>query len=255
MRKIACGLVMLAFILIFAAAVSGETFADGSQRLLPPSTVHPLGTDSMGRDVLRQLGSGMLVSFSVAVPVTVFSAAGGMLLSFCFAGRKFPSAAVIATADSMRSLPPIILALFLNALSGPGVLKIVIALAAGNMPFIARMCHARIAVLRTEGPAVAAECMGIGRARIFLLHILPHILPYISLQCVSIFSSSILTEASLSYLGCGVPPASPSLGSMLADARSTVLAHPMLAVYPAVVLLLIGIALELIARGVSEILG
>ena len=153
----------------------------------------------------------------------------------------------------MRSLPPIILALFLNALSGPGVAKIVAALAIGNMPSIARMCHARIAVLRTEGPAVAAECMGVSRLGIFIYHILPHLVPYLSAQCVSVFSASILTEASLSYLGCGVPPQLPSLGSMLADARGAVLTHPAIAIWPAAFLLAIGIALELVAKGIDEV--
>ena len=253
MKKLRIGLLMLFVLVIFAVLVSGDSARDA--RFLPPSASHPLGTDALGHDIISRIGSGMLVSFAVACPATLISALGGLLLSFGFAGRKFPSTSVIAAADSMRSLPPIILALFFNALSGPGIMKIVIALSIGNIPFIARMCHSRIAVLRTEGPAVAAECLGVGRIRIFISHIIPHLLPYLLLQCVSIFSSSILTEASLSYLGCGVPPHLPSLGSMLADARSTVLVHPGPAVYPAVFLLLIGISMELIARGIEEKLG
>lgn len=253
MRRIAAGLAVLGIVIIFAAAVAGDAYADGSARFLPPSAVHPFGTDSMGRDILTLIGSGILVSLSVAVPATALSALGGLILSFGFAGRRFPSAAVIAVSDSMRSLPPIILALFLNALSGPGMAKIVAALSIGNMPSIARMCHARIAVLRTEGPAVAAECMGVSRLGIFIYHILPHLVPYLSAQCVSVFSASILTEASLSYLGCGVPPQLPSLGSMLADARGAVLTHPAIAIWPAAFLLAIGIALELVAKGIDEV--
>ena len=217
MRRIAAGLAVLGIVIIFAAAVAGDAYADGSARFLPPSAEHPFGTDSMGRDILTLIGSGIPVS------------------------------------DSMRSLPPIILALFLNALSGPGMAKIVAALSIGNMPSIARMCHARIAVLRTEGPAVAAECMGVSRLGIFIYHILPHLVPYLSAQCVSVFSASILTEASLSYLGCGVPPQLPSLGSMLADARGAVLTHPAIAIWPAAFLLAIGIALELVAKGIDDV--
>lgn len=252
MKKIRMGMAILIAILAFAALFAEDTYADGSIRLLPPSSDYPFGTDSSGRDLLGRICGGILVSFSIAIPVTLISAAGGIVLSFGFTVQKFPSAAVLSLSDSMKSIPPIILALFLNALSGPGILKLISALSIGNIPVIARMCHSRISVLRTDGPVMAAECMGIGRMRIFISHILPHLFPYLMLESVSIFSSSILTEASLSYLGCGVPPTLPSLGSILSDARSVVLVRPSMALIPAAILLLLGIALELIAKGLSE---
>ncbi len=246
MRK---GLIILAAILVFSLAVAGESPADGTSRLESPSWEHPFGTDELGRDLMKRVGTAVLVSFSVALPVTIISLAGGMLLSYGFFLRRFPSSGVLALSDTLRSIPAIIIALFLNALSGPGILKLIAALSIGNIPVLARLCHSRIAILRSEGPVLAAETMGIGKGRIFISHILPHLMPYLALEAVSVFSSAILTEASLSYLGCGVPPTLPSLGSILSDSRG--LPAPHMIIFPALFLLLIGISLEIIARSLK----
>ena len=246
------GIMMMAAIIILSLIYASPGTADGSLRLEPPSLEHIAGTDALGRDLAGRIGYGLLVSFSIAAPVSILSLLLGVCLSFVFTMVRLPRTPVLMLADTMKALPPVLLALFLNAVSGPGILKLIAALTIGNVPNIARLCNSKAMVLRSDGPALAASIMGIGKARSFIRHVLPFLLPYLGAEAITIFSASILTEASLSYLGCGVPPMVPSIGSILAEARSVMLSAPWMIVLPAVILVYIGTALELIASGLSD---
>lgn len=250
--RIAAGVAIIAFIVVVSFLCASPGIADGSLRLQPPSLQHIAGTDTLGRDLAGRIGYGVLVSFSIALPVSMISLILGIILSFAFSGARTLNTPFLMLSDTMKSLPPILLALFLNALSGPGMVKLIAALSIGNIPNIARLCSARVIVLRSEGPALAASLMGISRGRIFIRHILPFLMPYLGAEAITIFSASILTEASLSYLGCGVPPMIPSIGSILAEGRSVMLSAPWMILIPAVVLAAVGIALEMIVSGLSE---
>ena len=246
------GIIVIALITLLSLLLASAGTAAGSERLLSPSLEHPAGTDTMGRDLAGRVAYGVLVSFSIALPVSVISILLGIALSFAFSVSGFPTIPFLMLSDTMKSLPPVLLALFLNALSGPGMLKLIVALTVGNVPNIARLCHSRMMVLRSDGPSLAALSMGVGRIKVFMTHMLPFLLPYLGTEAVSIFSASILTEASLSYLGCGVPPMIPSLGSILAEARPVMLSAPWMIAFPAVILALIGIVLDMIISGTSE---
>lgn len=250
--RIASGVAIIAFIVVVSFFCASPGIADGSLRLQSPSLQHIAGTDTLGRDLAGRIGYGVLVSFSIALPVSMISLILGIILAFAFSGARTLNTPFLMLSDTMKSLPPILLALFLNALSGPGMMKLVVALSIGNIPNIARLCSARVIVLRSDGPALAASLMGISRGRIFIRHILPFLMPYLGAEAITIFSASILTEASLSYLGCGVPPMIPSIGSILAEGRSVMLSAPWMILIPAVVLTAVGIALEMIVSGLSE---
>lgn len=251
-RRTAFGIVMMTAIIILSLIYASPGTADGRIRLEPPSAEHAAGTDTLGRDLAGRIGYGILVSFSIAVPVSLISLVLGICLSFAFTMVRLPKALVLMLSDTMKTLPPVLLALFLNAIGGPGVIKLIIALTIGNIPNIARLCNSRAMVLRSEGPVLAASMMGVGKVRAFIKHVLPFLFPYLGAEAITIFSASILTEASLSYLGCGVPPMVPSIGSILAEARSVMLSAPWMIAIPAVLLVYIGIALEMIASGLSD---
>ena len=253
MRKLVAGAVLFILLVLFSILFSAPSAVDTSMRLLPPSSDHLFGTDGYGRDLLAVTASGIKTSLIIGMSVTSVSMVLGIMLSFCFSHRRFPKAPFILIADSFKSVPAIIIALFLNAVSGPGVVKIIVALSAANIPNIARTSYARAPVLRNDGYSMASEAQGAGEGRIFLTHILPHIAPYLLLQGVSIFSASILAESSLSYLGCGVPVTLPSLGRILSEARPSALTAWWMIVFPAAALLLLGLSLEMAGRGVSEL--
>lgn len=251
-KKSVAGIIMIALLIAASAFSASPGYADGSIRLEQPSFDHIAGTDTLGRDLAGRIGYGILVSFSIALPVSVISLLLGIVLSYAFTMMNMPGPPVLMLSDTMKSLPPVLLALFLNAITGPGILKLIAALVIGNVPNVARLCNARAMILRSDGPALAAALMGEGRVLRFMRHVLPFLLPYLLAEAITIFSASILTEASLSYLGCGVPPMVPSIGSVLAEARSVMLSAPWMIAAPAIVLIYTGIALELISSGLSD---
>ena len=253
MRKFAAGFSLFVLLLVFALAFSSPESVNTQERLLHPSLDHLFGTDCYGRDILRLVASGLSTSLLIALSVTALSLLLGTLLAFCFSSRKLPVAPFLFISDTLKAVPGIVLALFLSSISGPGMAKLCLALAAANVPNLARTAYSKAPVLREEAYSKAAEAEGMGETRIFFSHIFPHLWPYLMLQCVSVFSSAVLAEASLSFLGCGVPLTVPSLGRLLSESRGFLLTAWWTCAFPSAVLFLTGLSLELIGKGVREI--
>ncbi len=252
MKRLLSGLFLLAVVVIISAAIAGESHVDTSSRLSPPSSEHIMGSDTFGRDLAGRIGQGVLVSLAIASAITAISFAAGIALSFLFSVWRIPNPAFLTAILTIKTVPPVILALFLNALSGPGIMKLVAVLSLGQMANIATTAYSRVIVSRGEDYVLFAEGLGKRDGYVFLRHILPDVLPYIALQSVSVFSSSILSEASLSFLGCGVPVTIPTLGSILSEARPVMGIAPWMVIFPALFLLLIGLSLEGIVSALSK---
>lgn len=253
MMRRAAAAAILAMMLIAALLLRGESFVDVSERLLPPSSMHLMGTDTFGRDVASRIGTGILVSASIAAAASSIALAAGLALSFFFSVWRMPGPVFLTAILTLKTVPPVLLALFLSAISGPCVIKLAAVLAIGHAADIAETAYSRVLVARSEDYTLSAIGLGKGRVDVYLHHILPAIMPYIAKQAVSIFSASILSEASLSFLGCGVPVTIPTLGSMLSEARPVMGQAPWLVAFPALFLFLIGLSLELLASGRSEL--
>ena len=253
MRRVIIGTAILAAIMIFSLVAADESFVDASQRLLPPSSERIMGSDTFGRSLSCRIGEGILVSFSIASAVTAISFAAGMAIAFILFAWRIPNPAFLTLILTLKTIPPVILALFLNALSGPGVVKLILILSLGQMANIAMTAYSRVAAIREEDYVLASFGLGRRCPYVFLRHIMPDVLPIIALQSVSIFSSSILSEASLSFLGCGVPVTIPTLGAILSEARPVVSVAPWMVIFPSAFLFLIGLSLECIVSGLSEL--
>lgn len=253
MRKLSAGLALFLSLFLLAFLFAAPEPVNTSERLLSPSSVHPFGTDCYGRDLLAVTSSGLCTSFLVASAVTLLSLSLALVLSFALSSRHMPKAPVMFLSDVLKSVPPLVLALFLGSLSGPGLLKLVIALSVSNIPNLARTASSKAPVLREEAYSKAAGQEGMGEAGIFIRHILPQLWPYLMLQSVSVFSSAVLAEASLSFLGAGVPLTLPSLGRLLADSRAFMLSSWWTGLFPSLALFLTGLSLELIGKGMEEI--
>lgn len=247
------GLVIFSLLILFALSFSSSGYVNAAERLLPPSRQHPFGTDGYGRDLLPVIASGLRTSFLVAFPVTLVSLFLGILLSSAFSSRHIPKAPLMFLADVLKSVPSLVLALFLGSMSGPGLLRLVVSLSVSNIPNLARTACSRAPVLREEAYSKVAEEEGMGEAGIFLRHILPQLWPYLALQSVSVFSSAVLAEASLSFLGAGVPLTLPSLGRILSDSRGYMMTSWWTGLFPALALFLTGLSLELIGKGIEEV--
>ena len=246
------GIMILLLLVVFAFVFGGTGSIDTMQRLLPPSFAEPFGTDTLGRSLLERVAGGLGISLAVASVTSLFSIILGIVLSFLYTLPRFPKEILLSVSDSMKAVPSIVLALFLASISGPGFIKLSIAISLSHIADVSRTSYSRTSFLMNEGFVDAEKCIGAKNSRIFFRVILPHVMPYLTFQGVSIFLSAVITESTLSYLGCGIAAPLPSLGSILAESRPVILSSPWMVLFPALFLLLLGISLELIALSFSE---
>ena len=253
MKKAFVGLALFSLLLVFSiifASFSSEV--DLALRLSEPSLSAPFGYDTLGRNLLERISAGVLVSLSIALAVAFLSIFLGLLIAYFMSLDSAIASVFMVICNSLKVIPSIILALFLAAISGPGVLKLIIALSVAMVSNVARTVFLKIKVISREGYIKVSEGFGIGRTRIFFSHILPELFPYLREQGLSIILSTIIAESSLSYLGCGVGVTTPSLGGILAEGRPFLLTAPWLVVFPSLALFLLGLSLSLISRGLAR---
>lgn len=250
-RRIRAGIAIMAFILLFAIAFGGEGDVDLSIRLMPPSAGYLFGCDTFGRDLMERTAGGILVSMSIALAVAFLSMALGIAIG---SASSLPHLSLLAAlTDSLKSLPPVVLALFLVTLSGPGPVKLVLSLSLAHIANVSRSVHSKVRILRKTHYAETARLQGMNGLKLYIVHILPNMKGYLAAQYVSVFSSAMLAESSLSFLGCGVRQPIPSLGSILAEARPVMLSSWWMILFPALFLFLIALSLGLISKGASEL--
>ncbi len=184
-----------------------------------------LGTDGLGRDVLSRLLYGARISLAVGVVAVVLGGALGTalgLLAGYFGGRL--DDAIMALADIQLAFPFILLAIMFLLVLGPGVLNLILALGVGQWVTYARIARGQTIAQRDKEYVEAARALGQGHAGILLQGILPNIVSPLIIVASFNIASVILAEASLSFLGLGVPPTVPSWGGMLAESREQLLA-------------------------------
>jgi len=211
------------------------TAIDLLHRLQGPSAAPWAGTDELGRDTLSRLLYGARVSLAVSVTVVSVSLALGITVGG-LAGYLGGWADVLLTTFAMntfQALPGILLAIAFAAFLGPGFLNLVLALAIGGWAGFARLVRAQVMAVRDREYVDAARALGASGLRIFFRHILPNIVQPILVQAAIGMAGVILAEATLSFLGLGIPAPAPSWGAMLNDARLHLFDSPHLILFPA----------------------
>ncbi|MGA9464619.1 MAG: ABC transporter permease [Terracidiphilus sp.] len=204
-------------------------------RLQSPSAAHPAGTDELGRDTLSRLLFGARLSLTVSVSVVAVSLALGLAIGG-FAGYRggwIDTALTTFAMNTFLALPGILLAIAFAAFLGPGFTNLVLALAIGGWAGYARLVRAQVMAAREREYVDAARALGAGGLRIFFRHILPNIAQPILVQAAIGMAGVILAEATLSFLGLGIPAPAPSWGAMLNDARLHLFDSPHLVLFPA----------------------
>jgi peptide/nickel transport system permease protein len=208
-------------------------------RMKPPGfaaadgRVFPLGTDSLGRDVLARIIYGSRISLSVGLAAVLIAGLAGTLLGVVagFYGGALDDV-IMRWADIQLAFPFILLAISILAVLGPGVEKLIIVLGISQWMQYGRLARAQTIALREYDFVTASRSVGASNRALIFRHILPNIMgPLIVIASFSV-ASTIITEASLSYLGLGVPPSVPTWGAMLADGRSFLERAPWLCLYP-----------------------
>lgn len=231
-----------------AAAVgpwfTGDPLAlDLPDRLAGPTWEHPLGVDELGRDVLARLVAGARVSLLVGLAVVSMSAATGLAVGAVagYAGG-WVDEIVGRVTDVLLAFPGILLAIALVAVLGPSLTNVVLALTAIGWVSYARLVRGQVLKLRELEYVQAARALGARPLRVLVRHVVPATLPAVTVQATLGMAGAIIAEASLSFLGLGVQPPTPSWGTMLDAGRSHLFDAPHLTIVPglAIALLVLG---------------
>ncbi len=204
-------------------------------RLQSPSLAHWCGTDELGRDVLSRLLWGARLSLAVSVSVVAISLALGLLVGGIagYFGGWVDTLLTVVAMNTFLALPGILLAIAFAAFLGSGLENLILALAIGGWAGYARLVRAQVLAMRGREFIEAARALGAGGLRLFFRHILPNILQPLLVQATISMGGVILAEATLSFLGLGIPPPAPSWGAMLNDARTHLFDSPHLVLFPA----------------------
>jgi peptide/nickel transport system permease protein len=205
------------------------------QRLQGPSAAHWAGTDELGRDTLSRLLYGARISLAVSVTVVSVSLGLGLAIGGLagYLGGWVDQALTTFGMNTFQALPGILLAIAFAAFLGPGFSNLVLALAIGGWAGYARLVRAQVMAVREREYVDAARALGASGLRIFFRHILPNIVQPVLVQAAIGMAGVILAEATLSFLGLGIPAPAPSWGSMLNDARLHLFDSPHMVVFPA----------------------
>ena len=258
-RKAVVGLVFVAFLAL--VALIGPYVApydpdnDDFDLLSSPSLSHPMGTDSFGRDLLSRMIIGTRVSFSVGVLAAFTAMVIGVLLGLT-AGYygKWVDSVIMRFIDLLWAFPVIILAVAMVAIFGAGFRNVVIAIAVAYVDDFARLVRAEVLSLREEDYTTAARAIGARDRRIMLRHILPNMAAPIIVQVTFAVGLGILSESTLSFLGLGVNPATPTWGLALNEGRDFVRQAWWISVFPGLAIVFTVLGLNLFGDGLRDAL-
>lgn len=251
----------IAVLLLFAAAallapviVPHETTRQNlANDLVAYSSAHPLGTDKLGRDILSRLIYGARISLAVGLATVALSLAIGLVVGslsgYC---GGWVDQLLMRLVDILMAFPGILLAIAFTAVLGPGLDHVILALCLIGWTGYARLVRGEILSLREREFIQAARALGCKASRTILRHLLPNLLPPLVIQATFGMAAAIIAEGSLSFLGLGVEPPTPSWGAMLNEGRQFLLVAPHLTTYPGLAIMLTVCALNLVGDALQE---
>lgn len=218
-----------------------------------PSSSHLFGTDELGRDIWSRVLYGSRTSLLIAV-VGVFIALGiGLIIgpaSGYFGGRL--DRVLMRFVDILSAFPSIILAILIIAIAGTGITSTMVAIGVSSVPTFARLARGSTISLRNEDFVLSAQAMGATNTRILRVHIVPNLMTPLIVQSTLRLSTMVLTAAGLSFIGLGVQPPSPELGTMMSEARSALRSAPHAIMFPGIVLMLIVLGFNIFGDGLRD---
>jgi peptide/nickel transport system permease protein len=250
--------IVLVFLLValFAPVIAPHdpVQAFSGNRLRPPSDRFIFGTDDFSRDVLSRTIYGTRISITVGVAVAALCGAiGGVLGLLTGFYRRFDML-LMRILDGLMAFPGILLAIALAAVLRPSLGTVIAALTIVYTPYCVRVLRAQVLYQRENTYVTAAQCLGARDWRILLLHLLPNCVAPLLVQITFTFSFGVLAEATLSFLGVGVPPPTPSWGNMLSDAKVVLQRAPWLTIAPGLALTIVTLGLNLLGDGLRDLL-
>ena len=247
-------LVLLALIAIFAPYLwTIDPFRiRPAFRLRGPSEQYWFGTDHVGRDVYSRIVYGTRISLMVGLAVAVISTAIGLVIGLVSGYVRWLDGIVMRIMDGIMSIPGILLAIALMALTRPSLQTVIVAIALPEIPRVVRLVRAVVLTLREQPFVEAAEAVGTSFVNTLRRHILPNAVAPLIVQATYICASAMIAEAILSFLGAGIPPEVPSWGNVMAEGRQYVLVAFHLIAIPGAFLTVTVLAVNLLGDGLRD---
>jgi peptide/nickel transport system permease protein len=229
---------------------------DLAGRLLAPGHGHSFGTDELGRDILSRTLYGARISLVVAVSVVSLSLGIGLIVGLAsgFYGGWTDTVLNVYVTNAFLALPGILLAIAFVAFLGPGLFNLILALSISGWVAYARLVRAQVMAVKEREFVEAAKALGASDLRVVCRHILPNIVQPLIVQAAIGMAGAVLAEATLSFLGLGVPPPTASWGAMLNDARSHLFDSPHLVIFPATAVMLAVLSFNFIGDALRDFL-
>jgi peptide/nickel transport system permease protein len=225
-----------------------------SDRMQSPSAAHLMGTDNFGRDVFSRVLHGARLSLEVGVAVMLLTVGVGVL--FGLVSGYFPrlDGPVMRVMDAMMAFPAILFGIAIMAVLGPKTVNVVIALSVVYAPRTVRIVRASVLATKQLDYVEAVRAQAAGHLRILFRHILPNCLSPLVVQATFNFAYAVLAEASLSFVGAGAPPPTPSWGNILSEGRIYMQNAPWITIFPGLAIAITVLGLNLAGDGLRDIL-
>ncbi len=254
------GLIILSLLILTALTAPWIAPHDPNEINLPrefltPSMDHIMGCDANGADIFSRLIYGARISLSIAAAVVLITAAIGIfigLLSGYYGG--IVDTLIMRFVDILLAFPGLLLAIALAAVLGPSTGNVIIALSALGWVAFARLVRGQVITIKEREFVMAAQTSGQSDIRIMFLHVLPNIMSPVIVQATFAFAGVIISESSLSFLGLGAPPGTPSWGAMLSDGKQAILDAPHVSYFPGLAIMVTVIAFNFVGDAFRDIL-
>jgi peptide/nickel transport system permease protein len=216
--------------------------------------VHHMGTDSLGRDVYSRVLYGARVSIFVGITVAILSVTFGLIIGLFSGYFRWADPIVMRIMDGLMAIPAILLAIALVSLFRAGMWAVIAAITVPEIPRVVRLVRSVVLSVREEPYVEAAVTVGTPTLKLMWRHILPNTLAPLIVQGTFICASAILIEATLSFLGIGIPPETPTWGNIMAEGRAVFRLFPHNILYPGIFLALTVLAVNMLGDGLRDTL-
>ena len=249
-------LLVLVLIGIFAPylGTADPTALAPAKRLRAPSELYWFGTDALGRDVYSRVIFGTRVSLTVGLSVAALATLAGLAIGLISGFVRWADGIIMRIMDGLMSIPPILLAIALMALTRGSVGNVIMAITVAEIPRVSRLVRGVVLSLREQPYVDAAIASGTRTPMIILRHILPNTLAPLLVQATYVCASAMIVEAILSFIGAGTPPTIPSWGNIMAEGRALWQVKPFIVFFPAAFLSVTVLAVNLLGDGLRDAL-
>jgi peptide/nickel transport system permease protein len=225
-----------------------------AKRTRPPSADYWFGTDALGRDVYSRVLYGTRVSLTVGLSVALLATLAGLAIGLVSGFVRWADGIVMRVMDGLMSIPPILLAIALMALTRGSVGNVIMAITVAEIPRVSRLVRGVVLSLREQAYVDAAIASGTRAPMIILRHILPNTMAPMLVQATYVCASAMIVESILSFIGAGTPPTIPSWGNIMAEGRALWQVKPYIVFFPAAFLSVTVLAVNLVGDGLRDAL-